>query len=60
MGVLRQGQLIRITVYEGAAPGADVCIEIAQLKRFRVDLRSLAAGTYRVLAGTQAATLRVG
>ncbi len=60
VAVARQGHLIRITVYEGAAPGADACIEIAQLKSFRVDLRSLPSGTYHVVAGTRRATLRAG
>ncbi len=56
----RSGTAIRLTVREGsdAAPGT-ACVELAQLKRTRIDLGRLAHGTYTVLAGARRATLTV-
>jgi hypothetical protein len=54
----RHGSVIRLTVREGsdAAPGT-ACVELAQLKRTRVDLGRLAPGTYTVVAGARRAKL---
>ena len=44
--VIRDGQTITLTAFEGHGPGDAVCIEIAQLKATVVDLGELEPGTY--------------
>lgn len=51
--VAQHGTTIRIAVREGSGASAGTgCIEMAQLKRTRVDLGHLAPGRYTVIAGT--------
>ena len=51
--VTHHGTTIRIAVREGSGASAGTaCIEMAQLKRTRVDLGHLAPGRYTVIAGS--------
>ncbi len=51
--VAHHGTTIRIAVREGSGvPTGTACIEMAQLKRTRVDLGHLAPGRYTVIAGS--------